>query len=283
MDESTLDKIAEIICGNGPQYPVYRSSSQLTAFFSRAGLPRFTHDGSTRQRWVLECLKACTREELANVLKRLASPREYAGDKEKIAQALRAINEATYVEGFRVKIEGIEPKFEKISVNYNIEEESEELKPQPPPDFLALDLEPGIGEILKARWVEAQRCVDAEAYLAGIIIMGSLLEALLLGTCQRKPAVANTCACAPKDSKTGKVKNFADWTLAEMIDVAHNVGWLGLDVKRFSHALRSFRNLVHPYEQMATSANPDEDTSRISWLVVQAAVNDLAKVLKRSP
>ena len=59
MDESTLDKIAEFICGNGEQYPEYRSSSRLTAFFGRAGLPRFVHDGSTRQRWVLDCLKQC--------------------------------------------------------------------------------------------------------------------------------------------------------------------------------------------------------------------------------
>jgi len=282
MDESTLDKIAEIICGNGPQYPAYRSSSQLTAFFSRAGLPQFVHDGSTRQRWVLDCLKRCNREQLAGVLKRLASPREYGGDKEQIAQALKTINEATYVEGFRVKLVGIEPTFEKVDVSYDTPQEQEELKPQPPPDFLALNLESGIGEILSERWVEAQRCVDARAYLAAIIIMGSLLEGLLLGICQRSPAIANTCPCAPKDSKTGKVKHFAEWSLAEMIDVAHNIGWLGLDVKRFSHALRSFRNLVHPYEQMATRANPDEDTSKISWLVVQAAVNDLANVLKRS-
>lgn len=282
MDESTLDKIAEIICGNGTQYPIYRSSSQLTAFFSRAGLPRFVHDGSTRQRWVLECLKGCTREELAGVLKRLASPREYGGDKEQIAQALKTINEATYVEGFRVKLVGIEPTFEKVNVSYDTPQEQEELKPQPPPDFLSLNLEPGIGEILSERWIEAQRCIDSRAYLASIIIMGSLLEGLLLGICQRNPAIANACSCSPKDSKTGKVKHFAEWSLAEMIDVAHNVGWLDLDVKCFSHALRSFRNLVHPYEQMTTKANPDEDTSNISWLVVQAAVNDLADVLKRS-
>jgi len=31
-----------------------------------------------------------------------------------------------------------------------------------------------------------------------------------------------------------------------MIDVAHNVGWLGMDVRQFSHALRGFRNLIHP-------------------------------------
>ena len=84
-----------------------------------------------------------------------------------------------------------------------------------------------------------------------------------------------------KKTVTVETKHFSDWSLAEMIDVAHSVCWLGLDVKRFSHALRSFRNLVHPYEQMASGATPDEDTCSISWLVVQAAVNDLARTLKQ--
>jgi hypothetical protein len=68
-------------------------------------------------------------------------------------------------------------------------------------------------------------------------------------------------------------------TLSEMIDVARAVGWIDLDVKRFSHALREFRNLIHPYQQLATRANPDADTCGISWLVVQAAANDLARIL----
>jgi hypothetical protein len=280
MDDTTLDKFAEIICGdNGEQYPEYRSSSKLTAFFVRAGLPRFVHDGSTRQRWVLSCLKDCSREELAKVLKRLASPKEYAGNKEKIHLALKALNEATYVEGFSIKLEGLEPKFEKIEISFDTEA-SAELRPLPPPDFINLDLEAGIGEILQSRWTEAQRCVDAEAFLASIIMMGSLLEGLLLGICQKKPSEVNTCSSAPKDGKIGKVKKFHEWNLAEMIDVAHQLGWLGLDVKKFSHVLREFRNLIHPYEHMVSRANPDKDTCSISWLVVQAAVNDLAKSIK---
>ena len=108
-----------------------------------------------------------------------------------------------------------------------------------------------------------------------------MLEALLLGVFQRYPAIVNQCPNAPKNSGAGKVKHFAEWKLAEMIDIAHQVGWLGLDVNRFSHSLREFRNLIHPYEQMVTKMNPDEDTCGISWLVVQAAVNDLAKQLKK--
>jgi hypothetical protein len=50
-------------------------------------------------------------------------------------------------------------------------------------------------------------------------------------------------------------------------------------VKKFSHSLREFRNLIHPYQQMIVKTFPDKDTCEISWLVVQAAANDLAKKL----
>lgn len=111
MDESTLDKIAEFICGDKSIYPEYQSSSKITSFFERAGLPQFVHDGTTRQLWVLERLKECNREQLATVLKRLASPKEYGGDREKIKTALTQLNEIFYVEGFKIKLEGSEPKF----------------------------------------------------------------------------------------------------------------------------------------------------------------------------
>ena len=151
MDESTLDKIAGFICGNDEANPEYRSSSKLTAFFQRAGLSQFVHDGSTRQRWVLERLRECNREQMAVVLKRLASPREYAGDREKTKSALVQLNDILYVEGFKIKLVGTEPKFEKITIDFSdVGEEDDELKPLPAPDFLALGLEYGVGEVLKS-------------------------------------------------------------------------------------------------------------------------------------
>jgi len=38
-----------------------------------------------------------------------------------------------------------------------------------------------------------------------------------------------------------------------------------LDVKRFSHALRDFRNYIHPYEQWRNAFNPDEHTALICY------------------
>jgi hypothetical protein len=145
------------------------------------------------------------------------------------------------------------------------------------PDFNLIGIEPEFGDLLVNRWEEVEKCLQGHAYLASIILMGSLLEGILYWTLTKFPEKAYRTSASPKDSKTGKPKPIHDWSLSQMIDVSHELGWLGLDVKRFSHSLREFRNLVHPYQQMKEGENPDEDTCKISWQVVRASINDLAK------
>lgn len=280
MDGQTLDSLADMICGDGQDYPVYRSGSELTRFFCRVGFSNLRHDGSTRKWWTLSVLSQLTENNLKAVVLRLADPREYRGIEAQASQAVRKLNEILMVEGLKVELDGVTPRLKKITPQFVTQTEEPELKPLPPPDFLNLKLEPGLGEILSDRWDQAQKCLNAGAHLAATIIMGSMLEGMLLAVLQRFPKEANQCGSAPQDSRTGKVRYFAEWTLADMINVAHDMGWIDLDVKKFSHALRDFRNLIHPYQQMATKTFPDQDTCEISWLVVQAAANDLAMKLK---
>ena len=141
MDDRTLEKLAGFICGNDDSNPEYRSSSNISAFFGRAGLPQFVHDGTTRQWWVLDRLKECSREQLASVLKRLASPKEYGGDRELISLALNQLNEILYIEGFKIILNGTSPEFKKIQIDYTDQGvDKDELKPLKAPDFLALGL-----------------------------------------------------------------------------------------------------------------------------------------------
>lgn len=279
MDSQTLEQIAEFICG-GENYPVYRSGSELTRFFQRVGFSNFVHDGSTRLWWTLSVLEQLSDSNLRAVICRLANPREYRGDQGIVNQAIKKLNSILMIEGLKVELNGVVPIIKEITPDFSDQEEKEELRPLPPPDFLKLKIEPGLGEILSDRWNESQKCLDSEAYLAAIILMGSMLEGILLAVFQKFPKEVNQSPQAPKDSKTGKIKYFAEWSLSEMINVSHDLRWIDLDVKKFSHSLREFRNLIHPYQQMALKTCPDKDTCNISWLVVQAATNDLAKKLK---
>ncbi|MCY4264958.1 MAG: hypothetical protein OXE78_08890 [Gammaproteobacteria bacterium] len=80
---------------------------------------------------------------------------------------------------------------------------------------------------------------------------------------------------APK-IKNGSTKRFHEWSLAELIDVAFEVGILKFDVKKFSHGLRDFRNYIHPSQQMASGFTPNEHTAKFCLQVLKSALASLA-------
>lgn len=132
-----------------------------------------------------------------------------------------------------------------------------------------------LAPILESRFAEAARCFKADAPLAVSFHCGSILEGLLLGVASANPQQFNQASLSPKD-KAGSVKQFHEWTLAQFIDVACEVGHLKLDVKKFSHSLRDFRNYIHPFEQMSSGFMPDKHTAEICLQVLKAAIASLS-------
>ncbi len=140
----------------------------------------------------------------------------------------------------------------------------------------ALKLDSVITSILEQRLDEIKKCMNAKASLAVIFLAGSTLEGLLLSVASKNPRSFNQAAASPKD-KQGKVLQLHEWSLKDFIDAACEIGLLGLDVKKFSHSLRDFRNYIHPYQQMVSRFDPDEHTARICWQVLRAAIADMSK------
>jgi len=114
------------------------------------------------------------------------------------------------------------------------------------PNIQRLPVETQAIPIVKARLEEARLAMGAGAHLSVIFLCGSVLEAVLLGAAQKDPAKFNRASASPKDAG-GSVRRFHEWSLAQLIDVACEVGLLKPDVKKFSHGLRDFRNYIHPY------------------------------------
>lgn len=138
-----------------------------------------------------------------------------------------------------------------------------------------LGLDATMNRVLKQRIDEIRRCLGAKAALGTIFLCGSTLEGILLGVACTKAKQFNQSAASPKD-KAGKVKQLHDWTMSEFINVARDLNFVGEDVKKFSHALRDFRNYIHPYQQMSANFNPDQHTAKICWQVLQAAITQLS-------
>ena len=139
-----------------------------------------------------------------------------------------------------------------------------------------LKLDGTVSTILQQRVDEIRKCLNAKAPLSVIFLCGSTLEGILLGVASGRAKDFNQAIGSPKD-KTGKVKYFQDWCLSDFINVARELNLLGEDVKKFSHALRDFRNYIHPYQQMSSNFNPDEHTAKICWQVLQVAIIQLSK------
>jgi len=143
------------------------------------------------------------------------------------------------------------------------------------PNIHKLPIEPQVVPIIESRLAEARKALGACAYLSVIFLCGSVLEGVLLGAAKKEPARFTRAASSPKE-RDGTVKHFQDWSLAQFIDVACEVGLLKPDVKKFSHGLRDFRNYIHPYTQMVSGFTPDEHTAKVCFQVLKAALASVA-------
>ncbi|MBF0185917.1 MAG: hypothetical protein HQM06_16225 [Magnetococcales bacterium] len=143
------------------------------------------------------------------------------------------------------------------------------------PDVSKLPVDASVVSIIQDRLNEAQVALQAGAHLSVIFLCGSVLEAVLLGSAQKEPARFNQSTASPKN-KEGNVKQLHEWSLAQFIDVASNIGLITPDVQKFSHGLRDFRNYIHPHEQMQSGFNPNADTAKICLQVLKAALSCVA-------
>jgi hypothetical protein len=104
---------------------------------------------------------------------------------------------------------------------------------------------------------EAKRCEESRAYLAGCVLVGSALEALLMLMVNVFPDEAEATGVAP--IRNGRCMQLLDWNLAQLLSVARAADWLpsGLDVNDtwntrkakigdYAEVSRMVRNLIHP-------------------------------------
>lgn len=142
--------------------------------------------------------------------------------------------------------------------------------------FRRLPLEGLLAEAMIERMNEASRCISVRAYLAAVILAGSVLEGMCLGFGVRHPAIVNR---AYTEQFEKRPRGFHEWKLAEWIAVLGRLNVLTPNIAKFGHGLREFRNYVHPSEQLAHKFVPDEHTARIGFQVVIAAAGDFVRYL----
>lgn len=283
LNPKTLEKLRILI----NEETEYRSGPKLVSFFNDLGFNDSYGQGfPSRWAYTDEKLSAINgTADLDICIKKLFSPINYINRIDELDAFIRDFNQYLAFDKWQVVRRNDEISFvkkDKIEIkdkeNKALVTESEFLEM----DFKSVDidkigLDNRLTDILKLRLNEIEKCIRSNASLSVIFLCGSTLEGILLGLATKYPSMYNQAKSAPKD-KEDKVKKLYEWTLHTFIDVSHELGFIKKDVKKFSHALKDFRNYIHPYQQLSSGFNPDEHTSKISWQVLKAAICQIGSV-----
>jgi len=274
-----IEKLRELI----NEETTYRSGPMLVGFFNDLGFNDVYGQGfPSRWKYTDERLSGINgTPKLEECIKKLFSPVNFIGNIPKLDKHIKEFNQYLAFDNYR--IERIGKAINIISDDQVVLDETSTVPDEE--DFLKkefselelddLHLETKVTEVLKQRFNEMEISLRSNAPLSLIFLAGSTLEGILLGIALQNPDRFNQSNISPKDD-SGKVKQFHHWTLNNLIDVAYDVGLLKEDVRKFSHALRGFRNYIHPYEQVSHGFNPDKHTARICWQVLKAAIYQLS-------
>jgi hypothetical protein len=270
VDASTLDEIARLLCGDDG--PLYRKGWELRDFIQRArmvGVP--DQDGSYRRQWARRALEGDdgTRTNAERAILRLADAREYAGEKAAYEETLRQLSQILTLEGLQITHDR-RGKPELIDLDEPAQSREALLQTELRVSLSQVIADQALASLAEQRLREAEICRDAGAYMAALVMLGSLLEGVLIAAVQER--IPGT-----------PPKPLDRLMLEELIIMAHKKGWIQVDAKLGAGLIRCYRNLVHPTAQLRIGDPPDADTLAMCWPVVNATLNDLAESAQRVP
>jgi hypothetical protein len=262
LDDNVLDRLADLICGDDST-PYYRTGRQITALFEAAGWRRVGDVDGGRREWVLNTLRRRRDPDgLRRLLLRLVDPREYLDDDGARRHLVDDLNGLLAVEGYQIRYASGRP--ELVTQTPTMKRPAMRVPLELTASLANILSDPDFGRQLTARLNEAHVCWQSGACTAAVIMLGSLLEGVLYDVALAQHSGGQR----PTDH------------LESLIDLAAEKRWIAQDVIDYAHVLRNHRNLVHPKKQIKQHYAPDDDTVRIAWNVVVAALNDLEQ-LKR--
>jgi hypothetical protein len=256
-----------------------RGTYGIRKLFDRCGIvaPDFT--GGPKDEWVRNTFLALSPEEFLAVLGRILSSEEN-GSEDKRRAVFDTFNSALLEYGVQLSANENQ-QITIVSVDarlQGVQQGRRSANGLVDPDFEKLDITEDEALRLTITWDEAVKCFGAGAYLAAMIMLGSLLEAVLLLAFQRNRETIKSAGVAFADNKNQE-KPIEKWSLGEMIQAAAKLGWTTQKLTSFAHSLREYRNYVHPELRHRLSELPKSHECLIGSLVVTGAVDDLCKAI----
>lgn len=287
LSQQSVTKLSEIICGNS--LSKNRTKRELVAFFNMFGFQdEYGTHLPSRESYTLDRLGRINgTPEIDKCIIEVFNPRNFIPNLKELDDVMIDFNSYLEFDGWCVSLEHATIKILKAIKISVVEayknEKTEELKNAedaflekvfPRPNFYKLKFESGIQLSLNHKLDELDICVHQKCSLASVILAGSILEGVLLFFAFNHSDEFMKSKKAPQD-KSGNVKKIEGWDLYTLIEVSHSCGFIDQDIIKFSHALRGYRNFIHPSVQFVQGFTPSIHTAEMCYQVVLCAINQL--------
>lgn len=127
-----------------------------------------------------------------------------------------------------------------------------------------------VRDILVHDYGEIQRAFVGRCWKAVTIMAGGAIEAILLDALLQDEPGAQEAESAPKE------RDIRRWGLADLINVAVEIGVVSGAAEKLSHSVRQYRNLIHPGVQLRSGLTVDAEEARIAIEVLHIVDRDLS-------
>ncbi len=141
------------------------------------------------------------------------------------------------------------------------------------PEEFSFVKNPKLRDRIEADWSEVWRVRQAKAWKSCLFLCGGILEGMLLDVLTVR---ANDARASYQRLLQRAAPGLERWDLVDLVNVAEDLGVLSRGMIHLSHALREYRNLIHPGRQLRDETEVTEDEAEIAFNVVRVCRRLLA-------
>lgn len=127
----------------------------------------------------------------------------------------------------------------------------------------------GLRKIIERDYEEIQRAVSARCWKSVMILCGGAIEAILLDCLSQNIEKSSLAKSAPKG-------NIERWSLEELIKVSRELELIEPGVDRLSQSVRTYRNLVHPSNELTNRLKVGAEEAKIALEVLHMLHRDFS-------
>lgn len=135
-----------------------------------------------------------------------------------------------------------------------------------------------LNDLLLKDWDEVQTIFNARAWKSCVILCGSMLEGLLQDILSQYEIKHKAEFAQLPNKPKGKIK---EWTLADLVEISFNCKIISKSTSQLGHAVREYRNLIHPEKQIRSEIIVSEEQASIAYNFVKLCIKELSQFCLR--